>query len=143
MKTLAFLLTFAALPAAAEIRIEDAYARLARPGAPTGAAFMVIRNTGDASDRLVGVETPVAGMSELHGHVMDGDVMRMRRVDEGLEIPAGGSRELARGGDHVMLMGLDAGLADGMSFPLTLIFESAGAIRIDVPLDSARGQAGN
>lgn len=125
---------------AADISIEDAYARASRPGAPTGAMFMTIRNDSETPDRLVEARSPVAQLVELHTHIDDGGVMRMRPVEDGFEIPAGGAHELARGGDHVMLMGLTQTLENGKTVPLTLVFENAGEISLDVPVDNDRQQ---
>lgn len=139
------LLTVAAILAAtpilaSDITIEDAYARVSRPGAPTGAIFMTINNAADTADRLIGVSSPIAQIVELHTHVEDAGVMRMRPVEGGLEIPAGGTHQLARGGDHVMLMGLTESLENGMSVDLTLIFENAGEVSLQVTVDNDRQQ---
>lgn len=132
------MIAFAA-PALAEIAVRDAYARASMPGAPTGAVFMVIENAGTSDDRLVGVRSDVAARAELHTHRMESNgVMRMVAVEDGFVVPAGGSHTLARGGDHVMLLGLSRSLAQGDTIALTLEFEDAGAIVVDVPVDLAR-----
>lgn len=128
---------------AEEIVIENAYARTARPGAPTGAVFMVLRNTGATADRLIAAESPVAELVQLHTHTETDGVMRMRQIEGGIDLPPGARHELARGGDHVMLMGVTEALKDGDTLPLTLVFEVAGNVVLEVPIDSARGQAGS
>ncbi len=130
---------FAAVPAiAADIMIEDAYARSASPAAKTGAAFMQIVNHGE-EDRLIGVASPAADLVQLHTHVESGDgVMQMKHVEEGLELPAHGTLSMARGGKHVMLMGLTAPLMQGETVPVTLIFEKAGEMTVDVTVDLER-----
>lgn len=136
---LAGVLACAGLSATAEIVIDDAYARAASPQARSGAAFMVIRNTGAADDRLIGASAGIARVVELHTHVEAADgVMQMREVEDGFAIPAGGAHTLARGGDHVMLMGLTAPMEDGATVPVTLIFEQAGEIAVDIPVDLKR-----
>ncbi len=132
--------TLLALPAAAHdgIQIVDPYARSAGPGARTGAVFMVIENHAAADDRLVSASSDAAERVELHTHVQKGDVMQMIEVPEGFAIPAGGSRALARGGDHVMLLGLTRPLNHGDTIALTLTFEQSGAIAIEVPVDLER-----
>ena len=104
LKTLALsgLICVAAAPMAmAEIVIKDAYARSSGPMAKAGAAFMVIENTGDTADRLIAARADVAKRVELHTHIDDGNgVMKMREVEGGFAVPAGGAATLARGGDH-------------------------------------------
>ena len=143
MKTLYTVLALClATPSFAEMVIKDPYARASRPGAPTGAAFFMIENTGDTGDRLIAATSPVAKMVELHTHIQDGDVMRMRPIEGGIEIPAGETHELARGGDHVMLMGLTETLEDGSEIEVTLTFEEAGEVTLVIPVDNKRGQHG-
>jgi len=121
------------------ISIEDPYARASSAMAKSGAIFMVIKNAGEAGDTLIAASAPVAKKVELHTHVENEQgVMQMLEVEEGFSVPAGGMHHLKRGGDHVMLMGLTESLEDGKSFPLTLTFEEAGEITIDVPVDLTR-----
>ncbi len=121
----------ATVPAAADgpLTVEDARARILLPSRP-GAAWLTIRNAGEA-DRLVGAESPAAERIELHTHIHEGGVMMMRKV-ESVEVPASGAAALEPGGDHLMLFGLKAGLKAGDRFPLTLWFEKAG--RVDVEM---------
>lgn len=140
-RLLAIALSFLATPLFADdITVTDAYARASRPGAPTGAMFMTIHNAGEAADRLIGAASPAAQMVELHTHIEEAGVMKMRPVEDGMEIPAGGMHALERGGDHVMLMGLTQSFEDGATVPLTLVFEKAGEITLDVIVDNAREQ---
>ncbi|MYK33282.1 MAG: copper chaperone PCu(A)C [Boseongicola sp. SB0670_bin_30] len=125
---------------AGDIAIIDPYARASRPGAPTGAIFMSIRNTGASADRLVAARSPAAAMVQVHAHVEDGGIMRMREIKAGIPLPAGATHTLSRGGDHVMLMGVTQELVDGETVPLTLVFEIAGEVVIEVPVDNERGQ---
>jgi copper(I)-binding protein len=127
------------IPATAqEIEIHDPYARSASPMAKSGAAFMVIRNTGDAGDRLIGVASAAARKVELHTHRDEDGVMRMIHVEEGFALPAGGEIRMQRGGRHVMMMGLTAPFEQGATIPLTLVFETSGEITLDVPVDLER-----
>ncbi|WP_136440796.1 copper chaperone PCu(A)C [Pacificoceanicola onchidii] len=131
-------LTFAA-PAFADIMIMDAYARSAMPGAKTGAAFMMIENTGAEADRLIDARADFAAKVELHTHEDQGDgVMKMMHVEEGFALPAGETHMLARGGDHVMFMGLTKPLVQGESVSVTLVFEKAGEKVIEIPVDLER-----
>lgn len=99
----------------------------------TGAAYVSIANRGGATDRLVKVATPVARRADIHTHVRDGDILRMRRVPD-LTIKPGETTVFRPGGLHIMLMGLDAPLRKGASFPMTLTFQHAGEIAIKVPV---------
>jgi hypothetical protein len=120
---------------AGEIAVTDAYARSANPR--SGAAFMHIENAG-AADRLVAVRSDVAKHVEIHHHIMEDGVAKMRAVEGGVEIPADGMVTMQRGGLHVMLMGVPTPLKDGDTFPLTLVFEQAGDVTVDVTVDNAR-----
>ena len=106
--------------AAAEVEVEAAWARASAGPARAGAAYVALVNRGPAA-ALVGVETPAAARAELHVHVMDGGVARMRRLEK-VALPAGGRVDFAPGGLHVMLSGLAAPLVEGAEFPLTLRF---------------------
>ena len=103
--------------------------------AKAGAAFMVIENSGEA-DRLVAASSDVAKKTELHTHIKDGDVMKMRRVD-GIDVPAQGMARLQPGGLHVMLIGLHAPLREEEKFPLTLQFDKAGEMTVEVEVKDA------
>lgn len=132
-------LSLTGLPALADIEIHHAYGRVMGAMAKSGAVFMGVMNTGDADDRLIGAQSDVARKVELHTHIKGDDgVMMMRHVPDGFVIPAGGGHHLERGGDHVMLMGLTEKLADGDLFTLTLVFEQAGEITIEVEIDNDR-----
>lgn len=125
----------------AAISVESAWTRATAPSAKNGGAYMTIRNTGPADDRLVAAASPAATRAELHAHTMTDGVMRMRPVADGVAVPAGGAAELKPGGLHVMLLGLTAPLAEGATIPVTLTFEHAGAITVEVPVMKA-GAAG-
>jgi hypothetical protein len=109
----------------------------------TGAAYLTVRNGGDADDRLIGVATEVADRAELHASDIQDGVMRMRPL-EAVAVPAHGEAVLAPGGLHVMLIGLKAPLEEGGSFALTLTFENAGEIEVTATIeDIAHGGAGH
>lgn len=135
----ALVLGLPALAEEAKIMVEDAYARAAMRMASSGAAFMVLVNRGETDDRLIDARSEIAKRVELHTNISDANgVMKMVPIEGGILIPAGGSHALARGGDHVMLMGLKQPLEQGMTVPLTLVFEKAGEIEIEVPVDMSR-----
>ena len=131
---------FFALPAFAEgITISDAYARSSAMMSQSGAAFMVIQNDAEADDRLLSASSDAAKMVQLHTHKQDASgVMQMIEVPEGFVVPAKGTHALARGADHVMFMGLSQPWKQGDVLHLTLTFEKAGEVKIDVPVDLTR-----
>lgn len=132
------LLALLPAPALAEgITVRDAYAVSPYPGAPTGAAYLVIDNPGPA-DRLLSASSPAAAHVLLHASVEAEGVLRMEEAAEGLELPAAGELALAPGGAHVMLMGLAEPLEDGATLPLVLTFEAAGEVAVEVPVDFSR-----
>jgi periplasmic copper chaperone A len=127
-----------ALPAQAHdgIHVEDAYARAS---AQSGAVFMTIFNHGATEDRLLSVRTDAAERAELHTSSEDANgVMQMLQITEGVPVPGNGTHDLARGGDHVMLMGLTRSLKNGDMITLTLTFEHEGEVTVDVPVDNDR-----
>ncbi len=111
-------------------KIEAVWARPTVAGQSGGGGFLKITG-GATADKLVGVSTPIAKMSELHTMEMDGNVMRMHPIDA-IEVPAGATVELKPGGRHLMFMGLTQTLKSGARFPLTLRFEKAGDVKVDV-----------
>jgi copper(I)-binding protein len=129
-----------ALPAFADgIMVHDPYARASAAMSQSGAAFMEIMNQTDTDDRLIDARSDVAERVELHTHQEDANgVMRMIHVEEGFAIAAGETHALARGGDHVMFLGLTRELAHGDELELTLVFEQAGEVTITVPVDLER-----
>lgn len=134
--------TMPAAPKAGDIAVEQPFAR-ATP-AKVGGVFMTLKNAGGTADKLVKAASPVAENVELHTHVKDGDAMRMRPV-ENIPVPARGQTALEPGGYHVMLIGLKQPLKEGAQFPLTLTFEKAGTVTIQVPVMKAgsMGDAGH
>ncbi len=118
---------------AGAIEIEQPWSRATAATGQTGAAFMVLNNEGQTADRLVSVTSPVADKVQLHTSIMDNGVMEMREV-EAVELPADTEVKLAPGGLHLMLIGLKEPLARHKSFPLSLTFEKAGSVTIDVAI---------
>jgi len=122
-----------------KMMVHDAYARAATKTSTSGAAFMEVMNHTGQDDRLIAVSSSAAAKTQLHTHVEDANgVMKMRHVEDGFAIPAGDRHLLKRGGDHVMLMGLTEPLEQGGSIPVTLTFETAGDIVVEVPVDLER-----
>ncbi len=120
---------------AGDLVISQGWSRAAGQGGQ-GAGFLRIANRGSAADRLLSASSPVSGKMELHTHVRDGDVMRMREVPA-IDIPAGQTVEMRPGGLHLMFMGLTQPLRQGEKIPVTLRFERAGEVRIELDVQAA------
>ena len=117
-----------------DIAIDQPWARASLGNAPNSAAYMILQNTGAVPDRLIGGSTPVATQVQLHTHVMEGGVAKMRPVDA-IEVAPGQPTVLEPGGAHVMLQGLTQKLEEGTTMPLTLVFEHAGKVTLEVPVE--------
>ena len=132
--------TLLSVPAWADgIKIMDPYARAASPSAKSGAAFMMLTNDSAQDDRLIAAKSDAAKRVELHTHVeVSEGVMQMTEIEGGIEIPAGATRHMVRGGDHVMLMGLTGPFVQDAEIEVTLVFEHAGEVVIAIPVDNAR-----
>lgn len=105
------------------VDVQGAWARATVQGQKATGAFMTL--TAQSAGRLVAVSSPVAGVAEVHEMKMNGDVMQMRALSNGLELPAGKAVELKPGGYHVMLMDLKLPLQKDTTVPLTLVFKDA------------------
>ncbi|WP_119156606.1 copper chaperone PCu(A)C [Caldimonas tepidiphila] len=123
------------------IRIAHPWARATVAGQPAGGAYLKLENAGPA-DRLLSVRSPVAASAELHLMTMDGNIMRMREVDA-IALPAGQTVEFKPGGLHIMLTGLKAPLKQGERVPLTLRFEKAGEVNVELAVESAASSGGD
>ena len=139
---LAAALSLIALPATAEdykigsIEITTPWTRATPPSARTGGGFMIITNKGTVTDRLVAARSNTSDKVEIHEMQMDGNVMRMRELKNGLEIPPGATVALKPGGYHIMFMELKAPLAKDAKMPLTLVFEKAGSIDVQLNVEA-------
>jgi periplasmic copper chaperone A len=122
------------------ISIGHPHARATAAGQPTGGGFMKFENRGSAADKLLSASATVSNSVELHTMSMQGDVMRMRQV-EAIELPAGQTVELKPGGLHVMFIGLKAPLKVGDTFPMTLRFEKAGEVTVQVNVEAVKPAA--
>ncbi len=119
------------------LKIEQPWSRATPPAGRVGAGYLNVVNRGPAPDRLVSASSPAAGRVEIHEMRMDGSVMRMRELPGGLPVPAGESVVLKPGGIHLMLMELRAPLKQGGKVPMTLVFEHAGKVEIELSVESA------
>ena len=118
------------------IVIGHPWSRATPPSAMAGGGFLKLTNKGTAPDRLIAVRSAAAGKAEIHEMKMDGNIMRMRELEKGLEIPAGATVTLAPGGYHLMLMELKAPLLKDARVPVTLVFEKAGSIDVELTVEA-------
>lgn len=125
-----FVLVLTASAQAPVIRVEEAWVRPSPVEAGAWAAYMVLRNDGDAPDALLGAASEVAGMVELHETVKAGDMVHMRPVPR-LEVPARGQVELKPGGFHLMLMHMKEALPIGQKIRLILKLEKLGELPVE------------
>ena len=136
----AFLLVVLAFAAGAheykagDLKIGHPWARMTAPGQPSGGAYLKLQNNGSAADRLVGGSTPAADHVEMHSMSMDGDVMKMRE-GKAIDVAPGQTVELKPGALHLMLVGLKAPLKAGDKVPMTLKFEKAGEVKVELKIE--------
>jgi copper(I)-binding protein len=124
-----------------DLKIDHPWARATPGGARVAGGYMTITNTGKEPDRLIGGSAVPAGIFEVHEMKMEGNVMRMRALSNGLEIKPGQTVELKPGGLHVMFIDLKSPLKEGDSIKGTLVFKKAGTIEVEYKVE-ARGASG-
>lgn len=132
--------------AAGSLHIGQPWSRQTAPGQSAGGGFLTIANRGTADDRLVSASSPVAAEVQIHRMTVEGGIMKMRRMADGLVIPAGRTVALRPGGYHIMFIGLKRPLALGTSVPVTLRFAHAGevAVRFKVlPITATSAEEGS
>ncbi len=120
---------------AGDLDIAHPWARPLPPVAKVGVAYFTVTNNGDADDVLLRAESPISDTVEIHTHIKEGDLMKMRQLGD-LTIAAHSAQKLAPGGVHLMLMGLKEVPAEGTKFPVTLHFKEAGKVDIEVAVDA-------
>ena len=131
MRTIgAIFLSLAASAVLAQVQVEKPWVRATAPGAKVAAGYLVIRNPGAAPDRLVGAASPSAERVELHVHLREGEIVRMRPA-KSFDIPAKGRFELKPGGAHLMFVDIKRPFQEGEAIPVTLTFEKAGEVRAE------------
>jgi len=135
---LATAVSLVAVPSTAQdyklgsLEITTPWTRATAPTARTGGGFMTITNKGTTADRLVSARSTVSEKVEIHEMQMDGSVMRMRELAKGLDIPPGATVMLKPGSYHIMFMELKAPLAKDAKVSVTLVFEKAGSIDVQL-----------
>jgi periplasmic copper chaperone A len=123
----------AAPPQPQDVSVVEPWVRLPPPGAKNTGAFMVLKNSGKADRKVVSASNPASKVTELHTHIDEGGVKKMRQVPS-IEVKAGGSTELKPGSLHVMLIDLTAPLKEGQQVPITLKFDDGSTTVIQAPV---------
>ena len=123
------------------INISLPFTRATLPNAPVGGGFLTIENTGVETDRLISASSAVSEKTQIHEMAMQGDVMKMRELADGLEIPAGETVVLAPGGFHIMFIGLKQTFVEGETVAVTLTFEKAGSVEVLLPVEATAADA--
>ncbi len=123
------------------LTIAGAFSRATLPNAPVAGGFLTVTNGGVQDDVLISASTSVAGMTQIHEMAMDGDVMRMRQLPDGLPIPAGQTVTLQPGGFHLMFMDLQQPLVEGDTVAVKLTFQHAGEVEIMLAVGAPNAKA--
>lgn len=127
---------------AQDVRVSDAYARPTVAGQSQGGAFLRLHNPSTRAQTLLSAETPIAARTELHTHIHENGVMKMRQI-KGIRIPAKGTVVLEPGGLHLMFFDLKHTLEVGKSFPVKLKFDTGRSQTVTVtvrPLEKTKTQ---
>lgn len=114
------------------LTIENPVARATPANAPVSAGYMKITNIGTADDQLIDVQSEFSERGELHDMTIEDDVMKMRVLEDGVKVPGGESVLLVPGGLHMMFLGLNEQLVEGEKRSVTLTFEKAGSVELEV-----------
>ena len=130
---LLFSLIFSANTIASEIMVSDQYVRATPPHAKNSAAFLSISNHSNKVVKLIAASSGIADRVELHSHLKEDGMMKMRQVKE-VVINANSVVTLQPGGYHVMFLGLKDDLKEGQNVNITLYFDNGNEINIDAPV---------
>lgn len=154
LKSFSFILCIVLLSTAAsahdywagKVHINHPWAVATPNGAKVGAGYMKLTNEGTQPDRLIGLSSPIAAKAAIHETVKEGDVVKMRALEKGLEIKPGETIELKPDGLHVMFEGLREPFLEAGRVQGTLIFEKGGSVAVDysvVPMGTKDPHAKN
>jgi copper(I)-binding protein len=119
-----------------DLTLSGAFTRATLPNAPVGGGYVTITNNGTDADRLIGAESVFSPDVQVHEMAVIDDVMQMSQLPDGLEIPAGETVTLAPGGLHLMFMQISQPFVEGETVPVTLTFEHAGEIEIELAVEA-------
>lgn len=124
--------TGAAAVEVGDLSLTNARSRAMLAGQKVGGGYVTIENAGKADDRLISVSSTRADRMEVHEMAMQDGVMKMRKLNDGLPLPAGQNIELKPGGNHLMFFGIEKPFTEGETIPVEFTFEKAGKITVDL-----------
>lgn len=124
-----------------DLMLTDPFTRATLPNQPVGGGYLNIMNMGNTDDTLIAATSKVSALTEIHEMKMENDVMQMRALADGLPIPAGETVVLAPGGYHLMFMQLNTPFVEGETVTVTLTFENAGEVTLDLPIGAPNARA--
>lgn len=124
-----------------DITIKDPFSRATPPRARVAGGYMTVTNNGTVADRLVGGSATIAKRVELHEMAVENDIMRMRPLPDGVEIPAGKTVTFKPGSYHIMFMGIAEPFKEGSRNVITLKFEKAGDIEVEFAVEGMNASA--
>jgi copper(I)-binding protein len=114
------------------LELSNGHARAMLPGQKVGGGYITIKNTSDKTEKLISASSVASSRMEIHEMAMDNGVMKMRKLADGIAIPAGGSISLAPGGNHMMFFGVEKPFVEGDMIPVEFKFEHAGTVKVDL-----------
>ena len=122
------------------LKISKGWIKAMLPGQPVAGGYLTVENTGAEADRLVSVQSASSPDIEIHEMKIEDDVMKMRQLKDGMEIPAGGKIELKPGGFHLMFMGVTEPFKEGDVVKVVLSFAKAGDVEVEFPVGASGGK---
>lgn len=117
---------------AGDITVSGAFVRATPKGAQSAGGYLTINNSGGGADTLTGASSEAASDIGIHSMAMNGDMMEMKPVEGGLEVPAGGRVTLDPMGYHLMLTGMEQPFVEGQCVEMTLHFVTVGDLPIEL-----------
>lgn len=141
--TLAFAtLALAACGQKEALSVTDATVRLPAVAGNPGAAYFTLHGA-DKDTRLMSISSPQAGRAEMHDVKMEGGMMTMTPIDNGLAIPKGATIKFETGGRHAMLFDMKPGLKAGDKVTLTFSFADGRKVTVDAASEAPGGGHGH
>ena len=121
-----------------KLTIDHPYMVKPMPGMKSASGYLVIKNKGNQSEYLINLESLFSKNIELHEITMVGDVMKMKKLSNGIEIPSGKEIELKPGGLHVMFKNLNKELLTGSKEKVILYFKNTGKIIVSFEISDIK-----